>query len=349
MRINNFARRFWVYRVETTGNSGDGVDVGSTSGGSSGSGDSGTSENGGVTNSGSATHFDSVDIPSESVDMEAAASRTTEPAKPAVEWEKLIPEDLKDKPYIKSILESEDPSKELFSQFSNLQKKLGERVDAIPKEGASEEEWNKFYAAMGRPETPDGYEFNPTEWSDEDKEIGKFIDSFRGNDGFLKDIKEAMFKRGLSKESANALAQDYDQIMVKHNKQFFQDAANAQAQWDKEYTEQMTEIFGSRAQQVQEIGRKILKENVPTEVKALIDTLEPRSLSILAAAMDGINKRYVKEDSYGGKGAMAGANEDSLRAEGQRLMALPAWQDVTHPDHDRVNEQVKNIYRSLPR
>ena len=68
----------------------------------------------------------------------------------------FIPEELKDKPYIKNLKDFPD----LFNQFSNAQELLGKRPNDIPDSQSTPEDWDKFYNKVGRPEHAEEYKFN---------------------------------------------------------------------------------------------------------------------------------------------------------------------------------------------
>lgn len=55
-------------------------------------------------------------------------------------------------------LEGKDET-EVGRYIKELQSFAGKKGD-IPKEGASEEEWNEFYQKLGRPESVEGYDFD---------------------------------------------------------------------------------------------------------------------------------------------------------------------------------------------
>ncbi len=340
-RRKNFG---WLWLFNGAGNSGD-VD---SSGGGGGGGSPDTVDSSGTSDSGANGNDNSVSgiVDATEINLDEAFSDKDTGSKSKVDWADAIPSELKDKGYIQNILKSEDPTKQLFQEFDHLQKKLGERVEGVPKEGASQEEWDKFYNALGRPEKADDYEIAAPEWSDEDKEIGKYIDSFRGNDEYFKDIKEMFHKRGLTKEQAKGLSQDFDAINLKHNKAAFEEAAKIQAEWGQNYVEQMQDLFGQRANAVHEVGTKLLKDNLPDKVKGMVDTLDGRSMAILTAALDSINTKYIKPDGKFQTRDSRGANTEDVRSEGRKLMAHPAYLDTSHPDHERIKEQVRVHYET---
>jgi hypothetical protein len=322
---------------------------GDVAGGGGGDASGGASGDGGATsNVGSGVDGGVANAASVEVDLNAvAAQAAADAARPTVEWEKVVPEEYRDKPYMQNLLKGEDPGKQLFQEMDNLQKRLGERPAGIPKDDAPPEEWDKFYKAAGRPDSPDGYEVPKSEWSAEDKGIGEFIDSFKGNGEFEKDVKQMMFEEGLTKKQAENIIRRYDPIVVKNNRQFFNDAAAAHQQIETDYVATMKSAFGDRAAKVEEIGAKIVKEHTPAALKPLLNQLDPKGLTILSAVMDSINTKYIKEDGRTGGDVAVGGDAKSVREEGIKLMSQPAYKDPMHPNHESIKRQVKDLYATL--
>jgi len=96
------------------------------------------------------------------------APAKAEAAVSAPEWLSDIDESLKgDKSLHK--FSGEKWKENLAKSYVELEKKLGSTVQ-VPKEGASEEEWGKFFSKIGRPDSPDKYEL-PGEIADEVKAV----------------------------------------------------------------------------------------------------------------------------------------------------------------------------------
>lgn len=67
-----------------------------------------------------------------------------------------LPEDIRTDPVFSNI-NKENPVQDLAKQFVNAQKLIGRPVMPKPGESTTAEEWDRIYASIGRPETPDGY------------------------------------------------------------------------------------------------------------------------------------------------------------------------------------------------
>ncbi len=328
----------WLYNSDAADGGGSSGVSGSDSTAASDVGGTGRNADGSVDSDTSQVH-------SEEIDLGAARAEAQEGK---LDWGTLVPEEFKEKPYIQNLLKSDDPTKQFFTEMDNLQKKLGERPEGVPKDGASQEDWDKFYKSIGRPDTADGYEMPKTEWGDDEKQIGEFVDKFRGDKEFEKDVKQVFYEEGLTKKQAENIAAKYDKLLVRHNKQFFQDAVAATGQLDADYDQMMKEAFGARAAKVEEVGHKIIKANVPENVKPLLAGADPKTLTILAAVLDSINNKYIREDSGTSKTDQVGSvDEKSQRAQAMKLMASDAWRNAEHPQHEQVKKDVKDLYARL--
>lgn len=100
-------------------------------------------------------------------------------------WYADLPEELRNEPTIQKYKSVEDAAKGLV----NAVKMIGKDKVAIPKAEADEGEWDAFFKAVGRPDTPDEYKIE-AEGADED---------------FLKSFKEAAHKTGLNQQQVDGL------------------------------------------------------------------------------------------------------------------------------------------------
>lgn len=93
---------------------------------------------------------------------------------------------------------------DVLSSYSNLEKyagKFGSRGVVIP-DSDSPEEWGKVYDKLGRPEAPNGYEFNHID-------ISKAEPSVKEN---LGEIAKLGHKHGFSKKQLEGFVKDFDEV-----------------------------------------------------------------------------------------------------------------------------------------
>ena len=85
-----------------------------------------------------------------------------------------IPDKYKDAGWAKDIKSSED----LWKMNANAQSLIGKRPAGIPSNDASEEEWEKFYNTLGRPEEPSAYKFSDIEGLPEGVDLTSHTEKF---------------------------------------------------------------------------------------------------------------------------------------------------------------------------
>lgn len=275
----------------------------------------------------------------------------TPPAPPSLNWGEIVPADLKEEPWMKDILSSENPTERFFKDMKGLQSKLGQRVDTVPKADSPKEEWDKFYNALGRPETADAYETPATQWPDELKEIGQFVDSTQGNgnDAYIKVLKEVAHDLGIPKEK---FAEAYNKLntgFVSANKDFFEQAVKAKQEMEIDYAQKMTQKFGADAPKVEAVATKILAMVDDPDAKKAAASMSNEEVVRLALVLNDIQKKYISEDVLnGGDDTTAkGMDREGIRAEARKLMADPIYTNALHPDHPALVAKVKALYGRL--
>ena len=263
-------------------------------------------------------------------------------------FESQIPEGYKEKYWVQNLLNTDKPWEELFKQNDNAQTALGKRP-VVPGADATPEQIKEFHKQLGVPDTADGYQIAPTQWSEEDKAIGEYLNAAR-NESFMAKIKAKAHELGVAPKVLQGLVDTYDQAFAVEHKAAVLAQIDREVNLAKDFDAQADKYFGARKADVVAKGNELINASVPPEMKAAVAGLDNNAQMVLAATLDMVYKRYVKEDGMAGTGANtgnAGRTNEDISAEGRRLMALPAFSDITHADHERVNKQVKELYKSL--
>jgi len=98
---------------------------------------------------------------------------------------------------------------ELGRYVKELKSFAGKKGD-IPKEGASDDEWNAFYEKLGRPESAEAYDFD---MNDEFKAlVGEEALPFYNQ--AIEQFKENAFKAGMSSDKAEELVDGYFKLVA---------------------------------------------------------------------------------------------------------------------------------------
>lgn len=118
---------------------------------------------------------------------------TTGAAPPA--WTAQLPDDLKSNETLTGFQTIGDLGKE----FIGLRGKL-ENAVILPGEDASDDEWATFYQKLGRPESPDGYEFQRPDDLPEDMPYDEERE---------KDFRKLLYEIGATKSQADRLYKAY--------------------------------------------------------------------------------------------------------------------------------------------
>lgn len=264
----------------------------------------------------------------------------------SIDWGNVVPQDLRDKPYIQNILKNSDPGAELFKQFDGLQKKLGERPTGVPTPESSDEDWDKFYEGL-RPEKAEDYEIKPLDLGDEGKEIAEFVNGFRDEE-FLKTVTALAHKHKLPKKLFEGFAQDYDKLFIDKFGAEFKAGAEARKQMDLDFDKLSAEEFGADVDKELASQKAFLNTVVSANAKKYISSLSNEALIVLASAMKGVRSKFVKEDTLANSGhSAAPMSKEEISAEGRKLMTHPAYRNTMHPEHESIKQQVDALYDQL--
>lgn len=270
--------------------------------------------------------------------------QTVVPPPPAFE----VPDEYKDKEWAKNVLKSEKPREEFFKMMDNAQSMIYKKSELqVPGENATPEQIKAFHKQLGVPEDPSAYNVKPVEWAEEDKPIGDFLNASR-NEAFMGDIKAAAHAAGVTPAQLQALADAYDRSFAKQHKEAITAQIAKEAELEKGFDELATKLFGDSKFTVVNNAKRMMEGLVPNEVKPYLAKLDNEALAVLASVLQGVTKRYVKEDAgFSNAGKTVSVTKADIQAEGIRLMSLPAYRDVMHPDHDRITALVKENYKRL--
>lgn len=238
---------------------------------------------------------------------------------------------LADRAYLKDFADKpldKETGLALLKKLDGAESLIGRKI-GIPANDAKPEEVEKFYSTL-RPEKPEDYEIVTGEKPDEE---------------FIKALRVAAHKGGISKHSMKVLSNELGNIL----KARAQKAAEAQANADKEFDQLVSTAFGADKDKVLERVKGALEEHAPAAVKAHIGRLDDKSLVLVAGVVDAIIKKYTPEDKMGGKGGGTGLTPESIREEARKLMASPEYKSQFHPKHDEVVKKVNELYAALPK
>ncbi len=141
---------------------------------------------------------------------------------------------------------------EALKSYRELSSKLGERFLTPPADDAGQDEWDAFHTAMGRPETPEQYEFGVPQGVPEDTPYDA---------QFATEFKTWAHKHGLSPRQAAGLHDDYVRMTAEHGSlahtEMNQSIESAHEAIVKEFGDPETDGYRRNV----ELARRTLKQN----------------------------------------------------------------------------------------
>lgn len=249
-------------------------------------------------------------------------------------WRDALPADLRENPASQKF--NDIPS--LFKSYVNAQQLIGtygadpDRLLKLPKEG---EPWDEFFDKLGRPKTPDEYDYNP-EGGDKD---------------YLAAMKKAAHEAGLTQAQLEKIFGANDAYWKPRLEERQQRAKEAESQFvdqlKKEWGEgNYDKRAGLAAQAFASFGGD--------ELKSLMDT-PIGQLGIDAGAKLGDHPAIVKafyqiaaamqdDDATASTLDGGGFGPQDAKAQANKIMAEDkAYFDSTHPNHKATVERVQKL------
>lgn len=169
---------------------------------------------------------------------DAGAAGNAPASNNAPSWTEGLSEDLMGMVEVKGWKGPED----VLTSYRNLEKFAGgsKKLVELPGEDANEESLNSFYSKLGRPESPDKYEFNTPDDADAD------LDQW---------FRSTAHKHGLSAKQAAALYDDWNAMSAERMSGF-----NEQQQMaDKEAIAALRKEWGTQFDANIDAGRNVVK------------------------------------------------------------------------------------------
>lgn len=291
-------------------------------------------------------------MPTQESSVSPGAAQAEEPVKQSSDFLNAIPEEYRERGYVKELQGDtfEESMGRTFKQFDELQKKLGQRPAGIPSEEAGQEDWDKFYEALGRPEKAEDYEFKAPEYTEETEPLKEYIEGMH-TEAFEKDVKALMHEVGLTKKQAEQLSGKYGQLVLNHNMELIKASQQAELDSVGDFKDVFTKVFKDEAGTVVDRVKPLLDAATPDEFKPWLkdkNIISDEALAVMSLAIDNVRKQYGAEDSASTKEARAPESTVDIRAANRELMATEAYQNPHHPQHEATVKKVRANYERIP-
>lgn len=244
-----------------------------------------------------------------------------------------IPQEYADRGWVKEgKIKSVD---DMFKAYDNAQSLLGKRPAGVPQPDAPDEEWDKFYAAAGRPEKP---EYNLPDIEG----IPKGVDLAP----FKQKAMPILHAAGLNQKQAEKVWKEY----LNSELAAVGETKSRMAELDAAFDKMAKETFGDKFDAASEVAQKFLNTSVDEKLRFVIAEADPKTqlavISAIAKAqeqIDVVKKQYGAEGSITSGEAANSVDINSTRKELAELRTSQAAKDFTHKDHKETIRKIGEL------
>ena len=277
-------------------------------------------------------------ITQETVPVETTTTETVQPttptttpaAQPTSSWKDSISEDYRNDPSIEKFTEIDA----LAKSYINATKMIGQDKIVIPTKNSTEEAWDEAYIKLGRPESPDKYNFDVKS------------DVVTMDEGAIKSFAEQSHKLGLNNKQAAGILDFYKNNMEGSAQQAKIDTQTAQANSEQELRQEWGRDFEGKVKQ----AGALAKANINPEVLDMTLSNGIR-LGDHPEIIKGFQKiaEMMSEDKIV---ATESENVNTVADIETEISTItndtdgPYW-NKQHPDHDKVVQQVYTLREML--
>jgi len=257
----------------------------------------------------------------------SAPEMEQEVAQSVEDWRSNIPEEIRGH---KSLQHINDVGA-LAKSYVHAQSMIGADKVVVPGKSATPDEWNEFYARLGRPESPDAYELPQQEGAEVNPDMSNWY-------------KQMAHEIGLNSTQAAKLYESYNQFIsnfqestaVDHEMHVREVETNLRREFGQAFDDRMA--LGNGV--VEQFGASDLMEVELADGTLLGDNPDViRMMSNIGVFM----KERLGEDTLEGIKTNGGLTPEQARDKLSELTASssPYW-DSRHPEHDwYVQEAMK--------
>ena len=258
-------------------------------------------------------------------------AHATEQASPLAFDPGSLPDELKGEPSLQSF----DSVDKLAKSYVHARKMIGADPDQmlqLPKEDDAEG-WDSVYERLGRPNAPDGYDFELGDGEQSDE---------------VADFKNVAHQLGLTNDQARNILGIYNQIsqndMAQEDEQF--------EQMNVEYLQNIQKEWGDDFNKNSELARRAFQNFASEE---LMDVMKetglsnhPEMLKTFARIGQVLSEDNVLPGTRGAIGSMTPVHaQESIDSKMADKEFRSAYLDGTHPNHDRAVQEMQRLHNAL--
>ena len=256
----------------------------------------------------------------------ADVSDQSQPQEQSIDFQTLIPEEYKEEKSLHNFSNMND----FVKSYLHSQKLVGADKIPVPNKMATDEDWNAVYERLGRPQSPEGYEYNlPKET--------------KLDEATLKAFSEEAHKLGLLPKQAQGIMNYYNTLAEQSDKslQFRDETARAEAEIElrKEYGPAYDlKIAQARNLATNTLGADFLRNTILEDGSSLGN--HPQ---IVRAFADLASK--LSEDSMVQGEVTSAMTVKEIDGEIESLTQPgSAYWDKTHINHKKAVDEVQRLY-----
>lgn len=233
-----------------------------------------------------------------------------------------------------------NPAELALANYSLTKLQRGDpSVVGLPGEAATPEDWNAFYAKLGRPETPDKYEF-------------KFGEGVKADDGMVQFARTAFHEAGLTPRQAQLVADKWNAYVAEQSQQGQQQSTQ---QNDQEIAALETK-WGGNLEKNKAAGQRAmqalgLSPELVTRVENQIGTAAIVELLAAIGSKAGEGSFVNNGNGQGDPNDPANMTKEQAQARVAALQADPAFQlkytDKKHPEHESAVRMMVGLFAKV--
>ena len=256
-----------------------------------------------------------------------STDQKTEAEVPKVDFKTLIPDAYKEEKALQNFQDMDG----FVKSYLHSQKLVGADKIPIPNKYATDEDWQSVYEKLGKPKSPDGYEYN----------LGK---ETKLDDNSLKAFSTEAHKLGLLPKQAQGIIKYYNDLAGASETEAKNKAEAARTEAEKNLRKEFGSTYNDRITAAKKLatttlGNEFLNNTILQDGSKLGDNpVVVKAFADLAAQMSEDN--IVKGDAP----AYMSTKEINRQIAALQQPGSAYW-DKKHPNHSDVVQEVQDLLR----
>lgn len=258
-----------------------------------------------------------------------------------------VPEEYRSREYTTSISQAENPQDALWKHLDGLETAMATRPGGIPADDAPDEAW-AAWAQLIAPSDISAYGDLKPVLSEEQAHLKEVIDASYQPE-LLSKVLEAARSEGVLPRQFKSIINVFNNAQLEMANNFLQEQERQVAQLNHDFDKQFAIEFGNDKDKVIAEGKNFLKDNVSANMKQHVDALSNEALMLVAGLAYNAKQKYGREDTIpqGGSASNLANDEITLKAEIQKAMCDPDYENPLSPRHQQAFDNVRNLSERL--